>query len=226
MSVLTATFFGLCLAGAFGVLSVREHRALRRSRWSLLDECKHILGGAEIRHGSDGFPRLLGSHCGNRVHLELIPDTMVLRRLPQLWASLTLIDSLVGVPSLAILVRPAGYEFYSLTSSLSCALDPPTSFPSEVLVRGSDARAAQLLEQLSPQLATILADPRVKEIAVTNRGLRVISQVGEGRRGEHLLLRQAVFDDASVQPNELAKRLEELEGLWATLGRHEWKLAA
>jgi hypothetical protein len=160
------------------------------------------------------------------VHLELISDTMVIRRLPQLWASLTYLDTLTGVPSLAVLVRPAGYEFYSLTSSLPYGLDPPTDFPPEVLVRGSDARAAQLLKQLRLQLATILADPRVKEIAITSKGLRIVSQMAEGRRGEHLLLRQAVFDEAVVRPSELYKRLEELEALRDAVEAHKWKQAA
>ena len=226
MSVLTAIFVGLGIAGAVGALAVREHRLVRGSRKSLLDRCADVLDGVEIHHRQDGFPTLVGSHRERRVHLELISDTMVIRRLPQLWASLTYLDTLTGVPSLAVLVRPAGYEFYSLTSSLPYGLDPPTGFPPEVLVRGSDARAAQLLKQLRLQLATILADPRVKEIAITSKGLRIVSQVGEGRRGEHLLLRQAVFDDAVVRPSELSKRLEELEALQDAIEAHKWKQAA
>jgi len=226
MSVLTAILVGLGLAGAVGACAVREHRLMRGARLSLLDRCANVVDGAEIRHGRDGFPTLVGSHGGKHVRLELISDTMVIRRLPQLWASLTLLDTLTAVPSLAILVRPAGYEFYSLTSRLTFALGTPAAFPQEVLIRGSDARAEPLLEQLSPQLASILADPRVKEIAITCRGLRIISQVGEGRRGDYLLLRQAVFDDAGVRPSELSKRLEELEALQDAIEAHKWKQAA
>jgi hypothetical protein len=226
MSVLTTILVGLGLAGAFGAVAVREHRLVRGSRQSLLDRCADVLDGVEIHHRQDGFPTLVGLHRERRVHLELISDTMVIRRLPQLWASLTYLDTLTGVPSLAVLVRPAGYEFYSLTSSLPYGLDPPTDFPPEVLVRGSDARAAQLLKQLRLQLATILADPRVKEIAITSKGLRIVSQMAEGRRGEHLLLRQAVFDEAVVRPSELYKRLEELEALRDAVEAHKWKQAA
>jgi hypothetical protein len=226
MSVLTTILVGLGLAGAVGACAVREHRLMRGSRQALLDRCANVVDGAEIHHGHDGFPTLVGSHRGRRVHLELIPDTMVIRRLPQLWASLTYLDSLTGVPSLAVLVRPAGNEFYSLTGRLPYGLDPPADFPPEVLVRGSDARAEHLLEQLRLQLATILADPRVKEIGVTSKGLRIISQVGEGRRGEHLLLRQAVFDDAGVRPREFSERLEELEALQNAIEAHKWKQAA
>jgi hypothetical protein len=179
-----------------------------------------------MRHGPDGFPSLVGSHGSRRVHVELIPDTMVIRRLPQLWLSITLLDALTNIPSLGVLVRPAGYEFYSLTGSLTYALDPPTAFPPEVLVRGSDERAEQLLQRLSEQLAATLADSRVKEIAMTSKGLRMISQVAEGRRGEHLVLRQAAFNDAGVPASELAGRLKELEALRSVIVTRRERLAA
>jgi len=226
MSVLTTTLIGLGIAGAVGLFAAREHRQLRSARQTLLDCCADALDRHEIRYGGDGFPRLAGGFHGRRVIAELIPDTMVIRRLPQLWLSITLLETLEEVPSLAVLVRPAGYEFYSLTSGLSCALDAPAAFPSEVLVRGSGARAERLLWQLTPHLAASLMDPHVKEIAVTSKGLRIIVQAGEGRRGEHLLLRQAVFDDAVVPARELANRLKELETLRSAIDLPQWKLAA
>jgi len=226
MSVLTATLIGLGIAGAVGLFTAREHRQVRSARQSLLDRCATALDRPEIRHGGDGFPKLVGDCHGRRVIAELLPDTMVIRRLPQLWLSVTLLDALDELPSLAVLVRPAGYEFYSLTNRLGCALDTPAALPSEILVRGSDVRAERLLQQLTPHLAASLADPRVKEIAITSKGLRSIVQAGEGRRGEHLLLRQAVFDDAAVPAREFAARLEELEALRSAIDGPQWKAAA
>ena len=211
MSVLSTILLALSGAGAVGALAAREHRSVRAARHCLLDPTADALDGAEIRHRRDGFPRLVGWHRGRRAHVELIPDTMVPRRLPQLWVSVTVMDELVDVPSLAVLIRPAGYEFYSLTSRLTYALDPPAALPQEILIRGSDARAELLLRQLTPLLAATLAEPRVKEVAVTSKGLRIILQACEGRRGEHLLLRQAVFDDASVPAADLTKLLEDLD---------------
>lgn len=226
MSVLTATLVGLGVASVVGALATHEHRSLRGSRRRLLDHCADVLDAGEVRLGPDGFPRLLGFHHGRRLHLELIPDTMVLRRLPQLWASMTLLATLEGVPSVAMLVRPAGYEFYSLTGALPYTLSPPAEFPEEILVRGSDERAEQVLRLLSSRLTAILADPRVKEIAITDKGLRLISQVAEGRRGEHLLLRQAVFDDCRVSASDLLSRLEEVESLRSGLVQSRWDVAA
>ena len=61
---------------------------------------------------------------------------------------------------------------------------------------------------------------------MTSKGLRIISQVAEGRRGEHLLLRQAAFDDAGVSASELAKRLKELEALRSVIVARQERLAA
>jgi hypothetical protein len=226
MSVISTILLALGGAGAVGALAAREHRSERAARHGLLDPCAQVLDSAEIRHRRDGFPKLVGWHRGRRAHVELIPDTMVPRRLPQLWVSVTVMHELAGVPSLAILVRPAGYEFYSLTGRLTYALDPPAALPREILIRGSDARAELLLRQLTPQLAAALAEPRVKEVAITNKGLRIIFQAREGRRGEHLLLRQAVFDNASVPASDLAKLLEDLDLLRSAIDGSRQKRAA
>ena len=226
MSVLSSVLIALGVVGALGALAVREHRLVRAARHSLLMNCAKGLDDAQSLRGSDGFPSLVGGHRGRRVHVELIPDTMVLRRLPQLWVSVTLLDTLTDIPSLAVLARPAGYEFYSLTSRLTYSLDPPAALPQEVLIRGSDARSEQLLRHLTSQLAAVMADPRVKEIAITCKGLRIIAQAGEGRRGEHLLLRQAVFDRAEVSAGDFAKLIEDLELLRSAIDERQQKRAA
>jgi len=55
-----------------------------------------------------------------------------------------------------------------------------------------------------------LADPRVKEIAVTRNGLRIIRQVDEGRPGDYLLLRQAAFERLDVPSVVFLDVLEQL----------------
>ena len=94
---------------------------------------------------------------------------------------------------------------------------PPAGNPgSMVLIRG-DQNAGPLLAELSDTLTAILADPRVKEIAVTERGVRIVRQAGEGKRGEHLLLRQAHFEDAMVRRSEFAAVLTQLQSLRAVV---------
>lgn len=210
---------------AITYVGVRDHRAAKAARRGLLDNCVNALDRAELSHAPDCFPRLSGYHQGREVRVDLVPDTMTIRRLPQLWLLTTLLDRNAGLPGIAVLVRPAGTEFYSLTSRFEQRLETPAGFPAEVLIRGGHG-AERLLAELAETMSTVLADPRVKEIAVTDRGLRIVRQAGEGKRGEHLLLRQSVFEDANVARRDLATVLDQLNAIRAVTHAHRRARAA
>lgn len=207
-------------ASAIAGLAVKDHRRARTSRRGLLDDCAAHLADSRLAYGGDGFPRLAGLHAARPVRAELIPDTMTIKRLPQLWLSVTLLVSPPISGSIAVLVRPSGNDFYSLTEKLGVALRPLRDLPWEVLARGSGVDPQSLLESLSARIGAILSDPRVKEIAVTPKGLRIVRQAGEGRRGEHLLLRQAVFDNAAVPVADFERLLLALESLEAAVSEN------
>jgi hypothetical protein len=213
MSIDPAFIFVAIIAGPLAWLAIRDHRRLRASRIGLLDDCMQLFDRPVLTHGGDSFPALSGDIAGHRVDVRLISDTMTIRRLPQLWLQVTALERLPGVAGVAALVRPSGYEFYSLTTGFNHVMDTPAAFPREVLVRGENPRAELTLQKLAAPMAAILSDPAVKEIAVTQQGLRIIRQAGEGRRGEYLLLRQAVFDEAAVTCAALEATLSEIETL-------------
>lgn len=192
------------------VMAVRDHRIRLASRRALLDDCARLFDRHALTHGGDGFPKLSGRSGARNVDVRLISDTMTIRRLPQLWLQVTVLERLEGVSGLAVLVRPSGYEFYSLTEGFHRVIESPATLPREIIVRGEGAKSAALFEKLVPALAGILADPRVKEVAVTAQGFRIIRQAAEGRRGDYLLLRQAVFDDAAVPAEMLEAALGEI----------------
>ena len=218
MSFVTTILIGLAIVGTLGYLAQRDHRRAFRGRVSLLNTCKSVLDDARLTHGGDGFPRLAGRYRGLDVDVQLICDTMTMRRLPQLWLQVTVMERRPDIAGFAALVRPSGYEFYSLTANFDHVIDPPPLFPQEIIVRGESPRAARTFDQVAAPMAAILADPCVKEVAVTRDGLRITRQDAEGRRGEHLLLRQAVFDDAEVPAELLESTLAEIEALRAVLG--------
>ena len=193
-------------------VGMRDHRAAMAARRGVLDGCVGALDRPQLSHAADSFPRLTGRHHGREVRVDLLCDTMTIRRLPQLWMSTTLLDQNPDLSGFAILVRPAGTEFYSLTSRFAHRLETPAGFPEEVLIRG-DAGAERLLDALRAILSDVLADRRIKEVAVTSRGLRIIRQAAEGKRGDHLLLRQSVFENACVPQGDLARVLGHLQSI-------------
>jgi hypothetical protein len=213
VSVLTTCLSVAAIAGTLGWLAKRDHDLARAAREHLLDGCASLLDRAAVTIAGDGFPRLSGRQGATNVDVRLLSDTKTMRRLPQLWLQVTVMEPLPNVTDLAILVRPSGYEFYSLTAGLHHVIEVPPSFPAELIVRGEDAASERLFSKLQGALAAILTDPKVKEVAVTRRGLRIVRQAAEGRRGEHLLLRQAVFDDAAVQRETIADLLAAIATL-------------
>jgi hypothetical protein len=197
------------------VLAVRDHRRAIATRRQLLDFCRGVLDEERWTAGDDGFPVIEGRACGQPVVAKLIPDTMVVRRLPQLWLSVTMKHRIPHAPSLSIVARFTGNEFYAAALDLPQRIDPPIGFPLDVMIRGDGARAMRLCHDLGPALAKVLADERVKEIILAPNGVRIVRQAAEGRRGEHLLLRQAVFDECKIQRSDFVQALSELADLVA-----------
>lgn len=221
-----AFVFGLiAFAAVLANLAIRDHRASVAARRSLLASCRGVLEDECWSAGDDGFPVLEGKWQGAPVKVALIPDTMIMRRLPQLWLSVTLKDHAAHTPALSILARYMGNEFYATTPDLPERLDPPPGLPIDIMIRGDGPRSQSMCAGLKSELAQLLADPKTKEITLTANGLRIIRQASEGRRGEHLLLRQAVFDDAEVPCAELEQTLAALERL-KSARRTRWEVRA
>lgn len=202
------------------ILAMRDHRRAIASRRQLLDTCRGVIDDERWTAGDDGFPAVEGYACGRAVMAKLIPDTMVVRRLPQLWLSVTMKHSNPHAPSLSIVARFTGNEFYAAALDLPQRIDPPTGFPLDVMIRGDGARASRLCHDLAPALAKVLADERVKEIILAQNGVRIVRQAAEGRRGEHLLLRQAVFDDCKIERSEFVQALSDLADLASKRDAH------
>lgn len=72
-----------------------------------------------------------------------------------------------------------------------------------------------LCNGLTTELVDLFADPRVKEITLTPKGVRIVRQAAEGQRGEHLLLRQVVFGGVKVERAMLVTTLGDAERLIA-----------
>jgi len=186
----------------------RDHRDLLELRGRMLDECAGLLAEARISIGSDSFPILTGRLGDGRVaRVDLVADTLVVRRLPQLWMRLTIFDKAQRRAfSIGALARATGAEFYSIVAELPDRLDATCDLP--LVVRGD--RVPRQIERMGePMLAHLFSDPRLKEVAATPGGLRVVRQVSEGDRASHLLLRQTRFGVDAVSCGILKLAIED-----------------
>ena len=136
---------------------------------------------------------------GRRVVAELIPDTMTIKRLPQLWLSLSVYDALPVKASFAVLVRPLGNDFYSLTERLETTLRPPHDLPWEVLVRGSGDNPQALLKPSGTDRSVPSSPtPASRKSPSPPRACASSVRPAKDAAARIYFLRQAVFDDAAV----------------------------
>lgn len=202
-----------CILGVavIAALARKELRDDLRQRRSLLDAAAGLLDDARVTVGSDGYPRLNGTYGGDsRISLEVVPDSLVPRRLPQLWLRLTLLaPEAAPRPSIGVLARPIGTEFYSRVLGLPESIVPSfaTDFP--LLMRGRGVTEAAI-ERTSGLFRTLFADPALKEIVITPRGAGSVRRIAEGERGAHVLYRQMRFPVSQVSPEFVRNALAEL----------------
>lgn len=223
MSIAILLLFATGVA-ALATMAARDHRNALRERASLLDGLADFFEGGRVETGADGFPTLTGRLPDRReIVVSLLPDTLVMRRLPQLWLIVTLSERVEKPrPSIGALARHTGAEFYSRVLKFPERLGVPGL---EALhLRGERRYAASDLERIGGVLGSIFHDPQMKEIAATPRGVRVVRQVSEGERGAHLLLRQARFADGRPSPDILARSIADADALREALDRvgPEW----
>ncbi len=204
---------------AAAAFCLRQGRRSAAWRAGLLSDCAALLDASRLGRDRAGFATLDGTRGDAPVAVRLIPEALVHRRLPQLWLSVSLRDPLPTGATLDVLRRPAGAEFYA-PADLPLRLAPPAGWPADTLVRGTPGAEALLL-RAEPILAEILADPRVKDVLVTPKGVRLVVQAAEGARGAYLLLRGSRFDLDRVAPTLLDGSLADLTRLARALSPEE-----
>jgi hypothetical protein len=201
---LDALLLGIALAGLLGWLFWRDQRRASAWRSRLLDPAAPLIDGCQRRLDALGFPVLRGRFAGHEVEAGLIADTVAVRRLPSLWLAVTLKTPLPGLCTIDVLARARNTEFYSPAEDLPQRLTPPPDWPQHVQIK-SDAAGADL-DLITREAVEFFAQPHAKELLVTPRGVRLVYQLDQGRRGDYLMLRAARFDTNGVQP-ELARQL-------------------
>ena len=78
-------------------------------------------------------------------------------------------------------------------------------WPAHALVRTDEPNSLPSHEALG-RLMRLFDDPKMKELLISPRGVRLVYQLREGDRARYLVLRQAIFENARLDV-ELAEHL-------------------
>lgn len=195
-----------------GLRLLGETRARAAARAGYFDAVKSLFDGGEIRLQPTGFPRMTGRRAGLAFDLQAIPDTLTFRKLPALWVLITLPEQLPLRATLDLIARPSGNEPFTRFAALPQSLPRPVDLPTEIVIRTDDAKNIPPLDFIARH-ADIFGDPRVKELVLSPKGLRIVILGEEADRGRFLIFREAEMGRSPLPPARLLPLLDRLATL-------------
>ncbi len=215
--ILLAALFGataLWLAWA----TVQAHKARTAARAGYFRAVEPLFDSITSRIQPNGFARMTAQTDGNAFDLQAIPDSLTFRKLPALWVMLTLPAPMPVKATLDIMARPAGNEPFSHFANLPQSLPCPPSLPDGTALRSDDATGVPPLELIAPHLA-VFADPKVKELVISPKGLRLVILADEAERGRFLIFRDAEVGASPLPAARMTPLISALIALRDTLAK-------
>lgn len=205
---LTLAALGLWLA----VRLVRESAARAQGRASYFSAVKPLFNDGETRLQPTGFPRMTGRRAGLSFDLQAVPDTLTFRKLPALWVLITLPEPLPIRATLDLMARPSGNEPFTKFATLPQSLPTPPDLPKDVAIRSDDAPRIPPPDLIAAH-ADLFTDPRVKELVLSPKGLRIVILAEEADRGRYLIFREAEMGRTPLPPSRLEPLLDRLAAI-------------
>jgi len=194
----------------FRIFTASGARTVARTRY--LDAVKPLFDGGEARLQPTGFPRMTGRKYDLSFDLQVIPDTLTFRKLPALWILVTLPEPLPLKATLDLMARPSGNEPFSHFSTLGQSLPCPAGLSETVSVRSDDATLIPPVDLIARHF-DLFADPQVKELVLSPKGLRIVILAEEADRGRFLIFREAEMGMTPLDPARLAPLLDRLRAI-------------
>ena len=160
---------------------------------------------------SSDFPRLTGYYAGSLITLELILDTLAVRKVPPLWLIVEVEGKHQINGSLDVVVRPQNNEFYSPAWQWEGNLKTPENWPKHSIIKYQLEPAS--VDVLSRYVPAMFADEHMKELLVLPNKLRITYLAKQAARSEYMMLRNALFDATPIdkmQVEQLIKKVIEI----------------
>ena len=211
------------LIGVLGILlvmlftrAVAARPTRRDARAGYLDLCLALFDGVRKGVSETGFARVSGQYRGQTFDVQVVPDSLSLRKLPCLWLLVTLPAPLPLRGTYDVMLRATGSETFSKFGTLPDQIAVPAGFPEGCTLR-TDAPVPLPNAAAIAQYLAGLDAARVKEVVVAPTGVRVVWLVEEADRGRYLLFRDAEMGGVALPSDVLQPLMEGLCDLWAAL---------
>ena len=196
--------------GPFAFLRAGAARAAARAGY--LNLCVPLFQRPLSSVADTGFARVSGQYKGQMFDVQVVPDSLNLRKLPCLWLLVTLVERLPVAGSYDAMMRATGSETFSKFGDLPDQIAVPAGFPDGCTIR-TDAVGDWPGAVVGRYMAGL--DPaRLKEVVVAEAGVRVVWLAEEADRGRYLLFRDAELGAQALTPAVLAPLMDGLCGLW------------
>lgn len=189
-------------AGVVLVLLRRAQAARAARRGAFLGAATVLFEQVRIELAATGFPRMAGRRGGAEFDIQVVPDTLSVRKLPALWVLVSLPGPLPVTGTLDVLLRPTGMETFTNFSRLPVQVQPPPGFPPDCAIRTDAPGHAAFANALREVMKAVDTD-RLKEILITPAGVRLVFLAEEADRGRYLLFRDAEMGRDPLPPARL-----------------------
>lgn len=181
-----------------------DRAALFEHATGVLEQCRVVPRGLE-------FPLLYGRFEGRDVRVEPVVDALGLRTVPVLRLIVTMRERIPGQPSLSVLSNETGNEFYSGHRDLLRWRDP--AWPKWVSVACDPEGVDRELVEAAVGLVT--EDAEVKQVLVTERGVRCVVRGAQANSTAYRVTRRADLSEVRVTAEDLHKAVTMIDGLRA-----------
>ncbi|BBX38112.1 hypothetical protein MMAG44476_38678 [Mycolicibacterium mageritense DSM 44476 = CIP 104973] len=170
----------------------RDRAALFEHATDVLEQCRVVPRGLD-------FPLLYGRFAGRDVRVEPVVDALALRVVPVLRLMITIREHFPGQPTLSVLSNETGHEFFSGHRQLLRWRDP--SWPEWASVTCAAEGVDRELADTAVSLVT--EDSAVKQILVTERGVRCVIRGAQANSTAYRVTRRADLSEARVTAEDL-----------------------
>lgn len=212
----TGTILAAALAlgvGAFVVWALGRAQGARAARRAgYLAACAPLFADRMEAVQPSGFPRLSGRHEGDLFDVQVIPDTLSVRKLPALWVLVSLPGDLPVHDTVDLMMRATGLETFSHFARLPVQVPAPAGFPPDCAIR-TDAPGVMPFADSVRRVLEAVDMQRLKEVLVTPKGVRLVFLAEEAQRSRYLLYRDAEMGRDPLPPARLAPFLAAVQAL-------------